>query len=178
MRRRHLTTLAAAALAASLLPGATVAHDDEEIDLTFALNPTCEFGQGSDMAPCEADEDGVPLAITFANPQHASGVLEGMAVLTGTFLPDYANGTFKAHGTAFFAGEAHDCGEGTLHLDYAGSGTINEDGTNTSESDVYTVMPGGTLPVTGSYEQTVAEVPNDDGTATATYTASLTCEAT
>ena len=176
MQKRHLTILAAAALAASLLPGAAVAHGDEDIELTFALNPTCEFGQGSEMAPCEMDENGMPVALTFSNPQHMGGLLEGMAVLNGTYVPDPATGTFESFGSAFFVGEVHECGEGMLMLDYAGSGTMNEDGTNTFDSDVYTVV-GGTIPVTGRYEQEVPEVPNADGSATAIYHPSLTCEA-
>lgn len=176
MKKRHLTTLAAAAFAAAMFPGAALGQEEGEIALTFALNPTCDFGQGSTMDPCGPDDAGNPMVLTFTNPQNASGAMNGISVLTGSFVPG-ADGTFATSGTAFFAGEVPGCGAGTLYLDYAGNGTMNEDGTNTFESDVYTIVPGGTLPASGSYAQTVPDVQNGDGTATAIYTASLSCEA-
>ena len=176
MKKRHITTLVAGGLLAAMLPGAAMAQTEAEVALTFALNPTCDFGQGSSMEPCGPDESGESIELTFSNPQHASGAMNGISVLIGTYVPGI-DGTFATSGTAFFAGEVEGCGAGTVYLDYAGAGTMNEDGTNTFESDVYTVVPGGSIPVSGSYEQTVPDRQNDDGTATAIYTAALTCEA-
>lgn len=175
MKKRFITSLVAGGLLAATLPGVAAAQTDNDVALTFALNATCEFGQGSDMAPCGPDEDGNPMVLTFSNPQSASGAMNGIAVLNGRFIPNGEDGTFTTSGSAFFAGEVEGCGSGTLNLDYAGNGIMNEDGSNTFESDVYTIVPGGSLPVTGSYEQTVPDAQNDDGTTTAIYAASLTC---
>ncbi len=177
MKKRHLTTLAATVFAAAMIPAAAAAQTEGEIALTFLLNPTCEFGQGSDMAPCGPDEAGNPFVLTYSNPQQASGALDGILVLNGSYAPNPDDGTFRSFGTAHFAGMMEGCGSGTLQLDYAGNGTVNEDGSNTFEADVYTIVPGGTLMASGSYAETGVAAPNDDGTSTGTYVSSLTCEA-
>ena len=177
VKKRYITSLAAGALMAAMLPGAAMAQTEGDVGLTFALNPTCEFGQGSDMAPCEFDESGPIMTITFSNPQSVSGAFEGIAVLNGTYVGNQGDGTFESSGTAFFAGEVEGCGAGTVNFDYTSSGTINEDGSNSFDHDTYTIVPGGTLAVTGGYEQTAEETPNDDGTSNGFYTATYSCEA-
>ena len=42
----------------------------------------------------------------------------------------------------------------------------------------YTIVPGGSLPITGTWDGTGAEVPNADGSATQTTTTTYTCDAT
>lgn len=177
MKKRHITSLVAGGLMAAMLPGAAMAQTEADVGLTFALNPTCDLGQGSTMAPCEVDESGSIITVTFSNPQRVSGAFDGIAVLNGTYVGNMGDGTFESSGTAFFAGEVEGCGAGTVHFDYSSSGTIAEDGSNTFDHDTYTIAPGGTLAVTGGYEQTGEETPNGDGTSNGVYTATYSCDA-
>jgi len=128
------------------------------------------------MAPCEFDKSGPVITITFSNPQSVSGAFEGIAVLNGTYVGNQGDGTFESFGTAFFAGEVEGCGSGTVNFDYTSSGTINEDGSNSFDHDTYTIVPGGTLAVTGGYEQSAEETPNDVGTSNGYYTAAYSCD--
>ena len=114
-----------------------------------------DFGQGSSrsLPPCETHARGTIPAITFSNPQTVSGAFDGIQVLNGTYVASPDGRTFSTSGTALFAGLIKGCGVGTVYFDYAGEGTINTDGSNGFGSDTHTVVPGGTLAVTGSYEQ-------------------------
>ncbi len=175
MKKRSIVSLVVGGLMAAMLPGAAVAQTEGEVTATFAFNPTCEFGQGSQMQSCEIDESESILTITFSNPQSLSGAFDGIAVLNGSYVGNLADGTFETFGSAFFAGEVEGCGPGTVNFDYAGKGTINADNTNTFESDVYTIVPGGSLAITGGYEQTGTDIDNGDGSATNTYAAIFSC---
>ena len=176
MRKRSILSVVVGGLMAAMLPGAAVAHTEHDVALTYSLNPQCEFGQGSTMPPCEVDENGPVITIIASNPQSLSGAFDGIAVLNAVWVGDQGAGTFEATGTAFFAGEVDGCGPGTVNFDYTSAGTINADGTNTFDHDTYIIVPGGSLAVTGGYEQTGEEVPNGDGTATIPYTAEYSCD--
>jgi hypothetical protein len=115
-------------------------------------------------------------AITFSNPQSAAGAFTGIQTLNGTYLPNLADRTFEASGTAVFAGEVEGCGVGVVYFDYRGSGTIATDGSNVFESDTYTAVPGGSLPIVGSIAQSGIDAANGDGTSTAPYSGTYACD--
>jgi hypothetical protein len=176
VKKRFITSLAAGTLMAAMLPGMATAQTEGQVALTYALNFQCEFGQGSATPPREVDESVPSITIVVMNPQSLTGAFDGIAVLDGHWVGDQGAATFETTGTAFFAGEVEGCGVGTVIFDYTSAGTINEDGSNTSDHDTYTIVPGGTLAVTGGYTQTGEEIPNGDGTATIPYTATYSCD--
>ena len=165
---------------AAMLPGAAMAQTEGESTVVFGENVTCEFGQGSEAAlpACEASEDGTMLTITFLNPQTRSGLFEGISVLDGTLVGNFAEATFEVSGSVFFAGEVEGCGEGTVYFDYAGSGIQDESGALIWETNGLTSVPGGTLPVTATIDElgTNEATPNGDGTSTLISTVTYSCD--
>lgn len=180
MKKRHISSLVAGGLMAALLPGAAMAQMEAEGEVRFGDNVTCEYGQESAAAlpACEFNEDGTVMTLTFMNPQDRSGPFEGISVLDGVMVGNFAEGTFEIGGTMFFAGEVEGCGEGTVLFDYAGGGILDETGAPVWETNMLTAVPGGTLPVTGTIDEldTNNAVPNGDGSSTLTYTASYSCD--
>ena len=181
MRKRSILTIVVGGLLAAMLPMAAAAQTEGEGAVTFGDNITCDFGQGSAVAlpPCEASEDGTMLTITFQNPQVRSGPFEGISVLDGKLVGNYADATFEVSGTVFFAGSVEGCGEGTVYFDYAGGGIQDESGALIWETNGLTSVPGGTLPVTATIDEigTNEAVPNGDGTSTLISTVSYSCDA-
>ena len=177
MKMRRALGLGACGLMAALLPGAATAQGTGELAVTAASNATCEYGQGSARAlpPCELDESGAVATMSFVDPQSLSGVFSGIQTLYGTYASNSAEMTFEASGTAFFAGSVEGCGAGTAYLDYQGSGLIGADGSYQLRSESYTVIPGGSLDVTGSYERSGSETANGDGTTTTPFSVVTSC---
>jgi len=116
------------------------------------------------------------VTITNNNPAHPTGAFEGVQVLRGTADLDPEAGTLVGSGIAFFSGVVEGCGVGTVYFEYAGTGAMDADGVLVGQTDTYAIAPGGTLPVTGSWEWTGTETMNDDGTLTWDYDATYTCD--
>ncbi len=51
------------------------------------------------------------LTLTFLNPQIRAGPFDGLSVLDGTMVGDFAEPTFEVSGSVFFLGEVEGCGE-------------------------------------------------------------------
>lgn len=181
MKKRYITSLVAGGLMAAMLPGAAMAQTEAEGPVTFGDNVTCEFGQGSAAAlpACEANEDGTVLTITFMNPQIRSGPFDGISVLDGAMVANFAEASFEVSGSVFFAGEVEGCGEGTVMFDYAGSGIQDESGALVWDTNMLTSVPGGTLPVTATIDElgTNEATPNGDGSSTLTSVVTYSCDA-
>jgi hypothetical protein len=181
VKKRYITSLVAGGLMAALLPGAAMAQTEAEGTVTFGDNVTCEYGQGSAAAlpACEASEDGTIMTLTFLNPQIRTGPFDGISVLDGVLVGNFAEATFEVSGSVFFAGEVEGCGEGTVLFDYAGSGIQDETGALIWETNLLTSAPGGTLPVTATIDElgTNEAVPNGDGSSTLISTVTYSCDA-
>jgi hypothetical protein len=180
VKKRFIISLVTAGLMAAVLPGLAAAQTEGEGTLVFGDNNTCEFGQGSalPLPACEFNEDGTIITITFSNPQDRSGPFDGVQVLSGSFVGNTADFTFEVSGTSYFAGEVEGCGPGTVYFDYAGGGTLDENLAPVWETNTYTAVPGGTLPITATIDEVGvnAATPNGDGTSTLTYTATYSCD--
>jgi hypothetical protein len=181
VKKRTITSLVAGGLLTAMLPGVALGQTEAEGTDTYAENVTCEYGQGSAAAlpACEASEDGTILTLTFVNPQTRSGPFDGISVLDGTMVGNFAEATFEVSGSVFFAGEVEGCGEGTVLFDYAGSGIQDETGALIWETNMLTSVPGGTLPVTATIDELgVNEATlNGDGSATLISNVTYSCDA-
>jgi hypothetical protein len=181
VKNRYITSLVAGGLMAAMLPGAAMAQTEGEGTLIFGDNVTCDFGQGSELAlpACDASEDGTMVTITYSNPQERSGPFDGISVLNGQLDGNFAEATFEVSGTMFFAGEVEGCGVGTVYFDNAGAGIQDESGALIYDTNTFTSMPGGTLPVTAVIDEigTNEATPNGDGSSTLTYTVTYSCDA-
>jgi hypothetical protein len=141
-------------------------------------DPQCEFGQGAGLPlpACALDESTGIMTITASNPAHPTGAFEGVQVLRASVALDTATGMTEQVGIAFFSGVVEGCGVGTVYFDYQGTGAFDADGMFVSGSDTHTIVPGGTLPLTGGYEWTGTEnVENDNGTTTQDCDAAYSC---
>jgi len=180
-KKRLLTSILASGLLAAMLPGVAAAQTEAAGTVTFGDNITCEFGQGSDaaLAPCEMAEDGSALTLTFTNPQVRTGAFEGISVLDGELRANLAEATFESDGTVFFAGEVESCGSGTVYFDWAASGIQDETGGLIWDAITLTTVPGGTLAVTATIDETETNVavPNGDGSSTHDTAVSYSCDA-
>jgi len=181
LKKRLMISLVAGGLLAATMSGVAAAQTEGEGTVTFGDNVTCDFGQGSaaTLPACEASEDGTILTLTFMNPQIRTGAFDGISVLDGTMVGNFAEATFEVSGSVFFAGEVEGCGEGTVYFDYAGSGTQDESGALIWETNMLTSAPGGTLPVTATIDEVSATeaAPNGDGTATIPVSITYSCDA-
>ena len=90
---------------------------------------------------------------------------------------DTANGDFSYGAQVIFSGTVEDCGTGTVYFQANGEGNNDAADIATYTSNTYTIVPGGTLPVVGSFDTPGTEVPNDDGTESMSYTGTYTCDA-
>jgi len=178
VKKRRMISLLGAGLVAVMLPGAVTAQTEQaEGTTTFAANITCELGQGSplDLPACEADDSA--LYLTVLNPARKTGTFDGVQILDATARMNPADGSFTYSGLAFFVGTVEGCGSGTVYFAVEGEGMPNEVGASTWTSNTHTVVPGGTLPLTGILDESGTEVINDDGTVTWSYTGTYSCDA-
>ena len=181
MQKRTILSVLVGGLIAAMLPPAAAAQTEADGAVTYAENMTCDFGQGSamELPACEASEDGSVLSLTFINPQSRSGPFEGISVLDGVLVGNFADATFEVGGTVFFAGAVEGCGEGTVYFDYAGSGTQDESGALIGVPNLLPSIPGGTLPVKATIDEigVTEAVLNGDGTAPIMSAVSYSCDA-
>ena len=178
MKKRLMIGLLTAGLAATMLPGVATAQTREaEGATTFAANFTCEFGQGSPLMLPACEVDDTAMHLTVLNPARKTGTFDGVQVLDATVDMDPADGSFADSGLAFFAGTIAGCGSGTVYFAVEGKGMPNDVGASTWTSNTHTVVPGGTMPLTGTLDESGTEVVNDDGSVTWSYTGTYTCDA-
>jgi hypothetical protein len=178
MRKRLTLGLVAGGLMAAMLPGATVAQTEGESSTTYNANLTCEAGQGSPLGlpPCEFDEEAGLLTFTMLNPGTTTGVFEGRQVFDGVGVQNIADGSFSGSGLLFWSGTVEGCGEGTYYAEGEFAGVGDADGVNTFSVNTLTVVPGGSLPITGTWDGSGTEVPNGDGSATQATTFTYSCD--
>ena len=118
MKKRYITSLVAGGLMAAMLPGAALAQTEAEGAVTFGENITCEYGQGSAavLPACEASEDGTMLTLTFLNPQTRTGPFDGISVLDGTMVGNFAEATFEVRRSSRRRGGGVRRGHGLVRL--------------------------------------------------------------
>ncbi|MFV2062642.1 MAG: hypothetical protein ACC726_03900, partial [Chloroflexota bacterium] len=145
---------------------------------TYIANLTCEAGQESPLMlpPCEFDEEAGLLTFTMLNPATTTGVFEGMQVFDAVGVQNVADGSFSGSGLLFWAGTVEGCGEGTFYAEGEFAGVGDADGVNTFSVNTLTVVPGGSLPITGTWDGSGTEVPNGDGSRTQATTFTYTCD--
>jgi hypothetical protein len=180
VNKRFLTTLVAGGLMAAMTPGVAVGQTESaEGTTTFTTNVTCEVGQGSPLSlpACEVDEATGVGTLTLLNPASRTGTFEGVEIFDGEVALNLATGEFSHSGLVLFSGTVEGCGAGTVFFDTSGEGTHDADGVATFTSKLYTVVPGGTLPIEGTLDESGTEVMNGDGTATQGYIGTYTCDA-
>jgi hypothetical protein len=178
MKKRAIIGFVAGGLMAAMLPGMAVAQMEGEGTTTYFGNVTCEFGQGSPLSlpPCELDEEAGLLTFTMLNPATTTGALEGMQVLDGVGVQNVADGSFTGSGLLFWVGTVEGCGAGTFYAEAEFAGVGDADGVNTFSVNNFTIVPGGSLPITGTWDGTGTEVPNGDGSRTQATTFTYSCE--
>jgi hypothetical protein len=161
VKKRSIIALIAGGLLAAMLPGAAVAQTEAEGTVRFT------------------DEGGTVMTLTFSNPQTRSGPFDGISVLNGSLVGNFATGTFEVNGTAWFAGEVEGCGPGSVAFDWSGGGTLDENGAPVWETNDYTSVPGGSLPITATIDEVNVdpETVNGDGTKTIAYSTTYSCDA-
>jgi hypothetical protein len=179
VKKRFITSLAAGTLMAAMLPGVAAAQTEGEGTTTYIANFTCEFGQGSPLSlpPCEVDEEGL-VTVTMLNQGTTTGALEGMQVLDAVAELNLADGSFSGSGSLYWTGTVEGCGAGTYVAEAEFAGAPGADGITNFSVNNYTIVPGGSLPITGTWDGTGAEVPNPDGSATQTTTTTYSCDVT
>ena len=178
VKKRAITGLVAGGLMAAMLPGMAAAQTEGEGTTTYYGNVTCEFGQESPLGlpPCEFDEEAGLLTFTMLNPGTTTGALEGMQVFDAVGVQNVADGSFSGSGLLFWSGTVEGCGAGTFYAETDFAGAPNADGVNDFSVNDFTIVPGGSLPITGTFEARGAEVPNGDGSATQAYRATYSCD--
>ena len=178
MKKRYITSLVAGGLMAAMLPGAAMAQLEGEGTTTYTLNATCEFGQGSPMSlpPCAFDEEAGLVTITLLNPAITTGAFEGVQVLDAVGVQNLADGSFSGSGLIFWSGTVEGCGAGTFFAETDFAGAPDADGVNNFTVNDFTIVPGGSLPISGTYEGRGPEVPNGDGSATSQVRYSYSCD--
>ena len=178
MKKRAIIGLVAGGLMAAMLPGMAAAQTEGEGTTTYYGNVTCEFGQESPLGlpPCEFDEEAGLLTFTMLNPGTTTGALEGMQVFDAVGVQNVADGSFSGSGLLFWTGTVEGCGAGTFYAEGEFAGTPDADGVTTFSVNILTIVPGGSLPITGAIDGTGTEVPNPDGSATQTTTTTYTCD--
>lgn len=180
MEKRVITSLIAGGLLGAMLPGVAVAQNEGEYSITYNANFTCEFGQGSplELPPCEFDEGSGVATVTMLNPGATTGVLEGRQVFDGVAELNLADGTFSGRGSMFWSGAVEGCGEGSFFGEGEFAGGPDAGGATNFSVNNYTIVPGGSLPITGTIDATGPEAPNADGSATQTSALTYSCDVT
>jgi hypothetical protein len=178
VKKRYITSLVAGGLMAAMLPGMAAAQMEGEGTTTYASNFTCELGQGSPLSlpPCELDEEAGLLSFTILNPAITTGALEGVQVFDGVGVLDMAEGSFSGSGLLFWSGTVEGCGAGTFYAEGEYAATGGPDGVDTFSVNSYTIVPGGTLPITGTIDGPGTDVLNADGSRTQAWTATYSCD--
>ena len=163
---------------AAMLPGAAMAQMEAEGTTTYTLNPTCELGQESPLSrpPCAFDEEAGLLTFTMLNPASTTGAFEGVQVLEAEGVTHVADGSFSGSGLIFWSGTVEGCGAGTFFAETEFAGAPDADGVNIFSVNDFTIVPGGSLPITGTYEGRGPEVPNGAGSASSQVRYSYSCD--
>jgi hypothetical protein len=76
----------------------------------------------------------------------------------------------------FWAGTVEGCGPGTFFAEGEFEGVSDAEGVSTFTVNDFTIVPGGTLPITGTFDGRGTEVLNPDGSADNAITATYACE--
>jgi hypothetical protein len=178
VKKRFITSLAAGGLMAAMVPGVAAAQTEGEGTTTYTTNVTCEAGQESPLAlpPCEFDEEAGLVTFAMLNPASTTGALEGVQVFDAVGVQNVADGSFSGSGLLFWSGTVEGCGAGTFYAEGEFAGAPDADGVNTFSVNDFTIVPGGSLPITGTIDGTGTEVPNDDGSATQATTSTYSCD--
>jgi len=168
-------------LAVGLLAGSAVgvaAQDEAEGTTTFSTNLTCDFTGESvlPLPPCELDEETGVVSVTFNNPADKTGTFEGVQVANGTIGLNTVDGSVTLDALIMFWGAVEGCGVGTVYFANTGSGFMDEAGVVTLEQSVYEAVPGGTLAVTATLDESGVLADNGDGSTTAPYSGTYSCE--
>ena len=117
------------------------------------------------------------MHFTVLNPARKTGTFDGVQVLDATVDMNPADGSFTYSGLVLFVGTVEGCGTGTVYFEVEGEGMPNETGASTWTSNTHTIVPGGTLSLTGTLDESGTEVINDDGTVTWGYAGTYSCDA-
>jgi hypothetical protein len=178
MRKRLTMALVAGGLLAAMLPGMAAAQTEGEGTSTYAPHYTCEAGQGSPLSlpPCEFDEEAGLLSVTFLHPGITTGALEGVQLFDGVAVVDLAEGSYSGTASMFWSGTVEGCGAGTFYAEGEYAATTGPDGTDTFSVNTYTIVPGGSLPITGTIDGDGTEVLNADRSRTLSITATYSCD--
>ena len=178
MKKRPIIGLVAGGLMAAMLPGVAASQMEGQGSTTYTTNVTCEFGQESpfSLPPCEFDEEVGLMTFTMINPASTTGAFEGVQVLEAVGGQNVLDGSFSGSGTLFWSGTVEGCGAGTFFAETEFAGGPDADGVNDFSVNDFTIVPGGSLPITGTFEARGAEVPNGDGSATQAYRATYSCD--
>ncbi len=126
-----------------------------------------------DLPACE--QDGPESHLPYEGPIELAGTISGSATMSGEWIENVEDGTFRYSGRGKFFGDVEGCGFGTYYFSNEGEGFRDETGTQTYTRNTTTFLPGGSLPLAGSYDSPGAEVNHADDTTTGTYTGSYTC---
>jgi D-alanyl-D-alanine carboxypeptidase len=160
-------------------PLASQPANEAQFEFRFVMGTfTCDVGQGFpfDLPPCEATETEMQLPLEM--PYAMTGTFDGSGVQSGVLVQNLEDGTFTYTARGVFMGEVEGCGYGTMFFSI-------EDGAGYPDPDqqalVYTngtahILPGGTLPLAGSFDLVGVEAEHPDGTATVDVTGSYSCE--
>jgi hypothetical protein len=86
-----------------------------------------------------------------------------------------ADGSFTYNGEMTFAGTMEGCATGTVFFDVTGEGTTDASGVSTFTSNTFTAMPGGTLHLIATIDESGTEDQQGDGTTIMDYPATYSC---
>jgi D-alanyl-D-alanine carboxypeptidase len=135
---------------------------------------TCAAGPSPfDLPPCEMD--GAEIHLTFEGVAELTGTFEGSMSLSGDWIENTEDHTFHYSGRGKYLGDVEGCGSGTAFYSNEGEGFRDETGTQNYTRNTTTFLPGGSLPLAGSYDSPGAEVNNVDDTTSGVYAGSYTC---
>jgi hypothetical protein len=179
VKKRSIISLVAGSLVAVALPGVAAAQSQPaEGVTTLTANVTCDFGQGVTMPlpACELDEATSVVAVTFDNPAAKTGSFEGVQVANGVIGLNTEDGSVTLDATIMFSGTVEGCGAGTVYFKNTGSGVFSPEGVLTLDESVYEAVPGGTLSVTATLDESGELVDNPDGSTTMPYAGTYSCD--
>ena len=135
----------------------------------------CDWGQGFpfDLPPCEADE--THATMPFELPFEFTGTFDGSGIITGVQLTNIEERTFTSEGRGVWMGEIEGCGYGTMFFAYDdGAGYFSDDAVHYTAGTAE-ILPGGTLPLAGSFDLIGEQTDHPDGTGTVDITGSYYC---
>jgi len=157
------------------VPGAA-APGVAEGTLAWANNIKCRIDQDVvwSLSLCEQDDTGT-FTFPLVTADAMTGTFDGVQARDGV-LEYGANGDFTFSGRGLFMGTVEGCGSGTVYFEASAEGH-DADGVATYTSNMYTIVPGGTLPVAGSLDMSGTEILDGDGNKTIGYTGTYTCDA-